>query len=152
MPYYANLDNDLPAPYKRKRAIFYRQGLKIYGLLPYILARKLKAQFFSGSFAGHGVMISAGSFEANWTAVPYRQSPETLTALLEWLYSGKGFEVAIASEEDFDDNIFSGNVFRAPPKTWYPIGNASREGFLHIHEGMERTEVMGLLASPKETA
>jgi hypothetical protein len=148
MTYYANLSNDLPAPYKRKRVIFYRQGLKVYGLLPYILNRKLKAQFFSGTVSCMGGTISMGSFESNWTAIPYTQSPENLKALLDWLYEDRGFEVALASREDWNDDIFSANVYRMPPHTWYPIGNEAREGFLQINSGMKRDDLIGLLALP----
>jgi hypothetical protein len=132
MPYYADLSSDLPAPYKQKRAVFYRQGLKVYGLLPYILARRLKAQFFSGETSWGNVRISAGSFESNWTAIPYQQSPEAVNALLDWLYADKGFEVAIASEQDWDDTIFSANVYRMPPHTWYPAAGGAREGYLQV--------------------
>lgn len=156
MTYYANLERDLPSPYHRKRVIFYRQGLKIYGLLPYLLQHKLKAQFFSGSFrvGGSGfprMRLSAGSFESNWTAIPYQQPPEHIAALLDWLYSEKGFEAAIATEDYWDDNIFSANVFRMPPHTWYPVDHEARQGFLQIAERPDptRNDVLSLLALPE---
>lgn len=148
MTYYADLANDLPAPYKRKRIIFYRQGLKIYGLIPYLLQRKLKAQFFSGTINWGRVRISAGSLEGNWTAVPYQQKSENVSALVDWLYADKGFEVAIASQDDWGDNIFSPNVFRTPPMTWYPACDEARQGFLRIAGGttLSRNDVLALLA------
>lgn len=149
MTYYADFDRDLPDPHKRKRVIFYRQGLKVYGLLPYLLQRRLKAQFFSGSMSWGRVRISMGSLESNWTAIPYTQTAESLSALLDWLYSDAGFEAAIASRAEFDDDIFSANVYREPPKTWYPLGDQARVGFLRIHAGMQRSEVAGLLAIAK---
>jgi len=150
MAYYADLDSDLPSPHKRKRVIFYRQGLKIYGLLPFILQRQLKAKFFSGSIAAGGVLMSMGSFEPNWTAVPYTQSSENLTALLHWLFSERGFEVAIASEQDWDDDIFSANVYRMPPKTWFPFGSEARQGFFQVAGSLDksRRDVIQLLAVP----
>jgi len=152
MPYYADLSNDLPAPYKRKRVIFYRQGLKIYGLLPYILQRKLKAQFFSGTVSWGNVRISAGSLEENWTAVSYASVREYMDALLDWLSSDPGFEVAIASRDDWEDSIFSANVFRYPPKTWYPMDGEIKKGFLQIVEkpDIARNDIVKLLALPAE--
>lgn len=152
MTYYADLVHDLPTPYTVKRVIFYRRGLKVYGLLPYILQRKLKAQFFSGSIRWGNVRISAGSFESNWTAVPYNQSPEHVIALLNWLYSDRGFEVALAAQEDWDDNIFSGNVYRMPPSTWFPVGDEQRSGFVQVAGGssLNRHEIVALLAFPKQ--
>lgn len=149
MTYYADLSNDLPVPYKRKRVIFYQQGLKVYGLLPYLLQKKLKAQFFSGSISWGNVRISAGSFEDNWTAIPYQQSSTNLIFLLDWLYSDSGFEVALASKEDWEDNIFLGNIFHMPPHTWYPLGEEVRQGFLQITEHPTRKGIIGLLALPE---
>ena len=150
MTYYADLSRDLPTPYERKRVVFYRQGLKVYGLLPYLLQRRLKAQFFSGSVNWGGVRISAGSFEQNWTAISYTQTSEALASLLDWLSSDAGFEVAIASREDFDDDIFSANIFRMPPKTWHPVGDKALPRFLRIHADMQRSEIAGLLSMAKE--
>lgn len=147
MPYYADFEHDLPNAYKLKRIIFYRQGLKVYGLIPYILARKLHAQFFSGSISWGNVRVSMGSYEHNWTAIPYEQSPDKVGLLLDWLYQDKGFEVAIASREDWNDSIFSSNVFRVPPHVWCPINEGGQEGFLQIVRGTEfqRNEVIKLL-------
>jgi hypothetical protein len=150
MTYFANLQEDLPSSWHRKRVIFYQQGIKIYGLLPYILNRKLKAQFFSNSFSALGGRMSVGSFEANWTAVPYGQSRANIDALLDWLYSDKGFKVAIATPECWNDDIFSANMWKMPPHTWFPVGNEAREGFLNVIERPEsgRDSVMMLLALP----
>lgn len=147
MPYYADFEHDLPDTCKPKRVIFYQQGLKVYGLIPYILARKLHAQFFSGSVSWGNVRVSMGSLEHNWTAIPYEQTPEKVKMLLDWLYQDKGFEVAIASREDWNDSIFSSNVFRIPPHVWCPIDGGVREGFLQIVGGTEvqRKEVIKLL-------
>lgn len=156
MTYFANLQEDLPSAWHRKRVIFYQQGIKIYGLLPYLLQRKLKAQFFSGSFSvgGNGfprMRLSTGSFEANWTAISYQQSRENISALLDWLYSEKGFKVAIASAENWHDDIFSANMWRMPPHTWYPVGTEAREGFLKVISRPLRTrdDIAGLLALPE---
>jgi len=151
MRHYADMNNDLPSPYHPKRAIFYRQGLKVYGLLPYILQRKLKAQFFSGVVSwGPGVRIMVGSWEPNWTAIPYQQAPEKVQALLDWLYSEQGFEVAIASSDDWDDDIFSSNFMRHPPQVWYPVQREARPGYMRVFERQlpEQCEIIALLALP----
>ncbi len=101
-----------------------------------------------------GGCISVGSFEANWTAVPYVQSRANLDMLLDWLYSDKGFKIAIAAPEYWDDAIFSANMWHMPPHTWFPVGSEAREGFLNVVDRPERTctDIMGLLAlsSPEQ--
>lgn len=149
MPFYADFREDIPSPHKPKRVIFYREGMKVYGLLPYILQRRLKAQFFSNAFSWGNAIIAAGSAEANWTSVPYTAPPEAVSALLDWLLADKGFEVALASPEDWDDDIFSANVFRMPPRTWFPLGKEARAGFLRVAGGkVSRGEMRRLLALP----
>jgi hypothetical protein len=159
MPYYANMEEDQPSAHKRKRIVFYRRGLKIYSLLPYILQRRLHAQFFSSTITGSGVRISAGSFEANWTAISYQnQSPEAVEALMDWLFSGAGFKAAIASEENWDDDIFSGNFFNYPPDVWHPVGAEARPGYITILKRLPATgrdEIVAVLLSlpaPSSTA
>lgn len=149
MSYRADLAHDTPSVTKKKRIIFYRGGLKIYGLLPYILQKKLKAQFFSNTPVGGGVMMLLPSHEDNWTAVPYDQSPERLQSLLDWLYSDAGFEVALASRESWEDDIFSANIMNHPPSVWFPLGQDTHKGFLQIQAGMTRFDIAGLLALPR---
>lgn len=149
MPYYADLNADVPAPYKPKKVVFYRQGLKIYGLLPYRLQRLLKAQFFSNSMSWGRVRISGGTFEANWTAIPYQQSQENMSTLLDWLYSEAGFQVALASPAHWNDDIFSPNVARMPPETWYPAGPEARPGFMNALDQPDRSAFLKLLPEPE---
>lgn len=148
MTYYADMSIDQPTEYKTKRAIFYQQGLKVYGLLPYILQRKLHAQFFSNSTSWGRVRISTGSLELNWTAIPYQQSLENVNALLDWLYADKGFEVALANPERWQDTIFAGNFGNMPPQTWYPIGKETRSGYMRVIGGNQlgRESIVALLA------
>lgn len=84
-----NFDKDIPSSDKQKEAIFYEGGLKIYGTLPYILHRKLKAEFVSSRFEHE---------ENNFTIVLYAQKPENVQALVNWLYKDAGFVWAISRE------------------------------------------------------
>jgi len=124
MNFYADPANDLPSPFKPKRCIFYTQGLKVYGQIPYILQKRLQAEFYSNNMPCLGGRIVAPTAEANYTVVPYRRrdeqphSQEAIDELLTWLYEGKGFEVAIAA--DFDKSICDWNAFQMPPETWIP--------------------------------
>ncbi len=125
--FFAN-KRDLPQPWQPKRIIFYAQGLKVYGQIPYILQRRLGAQFFSndivlgGLFAG--MRIVGLTAERNYTVVPYRRpdgSPHRETAveaLLNWLYADRGFEMAVAVE--FHRRIDLPNFMNLPPETWVP--------------------------------
>ena len=132
----ADLNNDLPAAWKPKRIIFYAQGLKIYGLIPHILNRRLKGEFISnhyvhssGVFRGAGMLAPTG--EANYTVIPYCQKPEHAQMLLDWLYEDKGFEWAIASAQDWNENLREWNAYKEPPSVWVPASNDQgwREGF-----------------------
>jgi len=126
MTFYANPHRDLPAPWKQKRAIFYAQGLKVYGQIPYILQRRLGAEFFSnsGTIFGGASLLTTSSMEDNYTVVPYRQrdgtlhSQEVLNTLYKWLMADKGFQWAIAV--DFHVNIKQWNAWNWPPETWIP--------------------------------
>lgn len=135
MSYRANLSQDLPATWKLKRIIFYAQGLKIYGLIPHLLNRRLKGRFISNiaMFSGWGSSsaIAAPTQEDNYTVIPYLQKPEHVQMLIDWLYEGKGFEWAIAAPENFHDNLRQWNAYKQPPSTWVPCQSEQgwREGF-----------------------
>ena len=122
--YWANPQTDLPAPWKEKGIIFYAQGLKVYGQIPYLLQRRLQAEFFSNNAPIFGARIVAPTREHNYTVIPYRRedgnphSRKAIKALLDWLYSDKGFVWAIA--KDFGDNIKTWNAWRSKPETWAP--------------------------------
>jgi hypothetical protein len=144
---------DLPQVWKSKRIIFYAQGLKIYGVLPYILNRRLKGEFYSnyfvqdgGAFRGCGMIAPA--YESNYTLVPYTQKPEYAKALLEWLSEDAGFEWAIASERDFNNDLRHGTAFsHRDPETWVPAQNEQgwNEGFSKAMQGLPAGEILGLL-------
>lgn len=126
MTAYASPD-DIPNPYKAKLVIVYAQGLKIYGQIPYLLARRLHAIFVSNqnSFMGGGT-IWFPSAEDNFTAVPWRRpdgephSPETIQALTGWLQSGKGAIYLVAAPENFNDSLTRFTPWRGTPKVWQP--------------------------------
>lgn len=135
MSYRADLHRDLPSTRNPTRVIFYQQGLKVYGLLPYLINRKVKGEFYSnyyvhdsGWFAGSGIV--AHTNEPNYTVVPYSQSPETAKLLWDWLHSDAGFEWAIASKQEFYRNICQANIANVEPETWCPIGNP--DGFARV--------------------
>jgi hypothetical protein len=107
---------DLPAPGKIKQIVFYAQGLKIYGVLPFILKRRLRAEFYSnyfvqtsGAFRGAGII--APSFESNYTLIIYDQSPEAIAALLDWLFRDAGFEWGVAPAQEFRKDLRQGTAF-----------------------------------------
>lgn len=79
---------DLPSEKKYKEIIFYPKHLKIYGILPYLLNRKVSGRFCS--------TISRCA-EPNFTVITYNQSPEVVRELFEWLSEGVGFNWSIAS-------------------------------------------------------
>lgn len=124
MSYYADPKRDLPAPWKLKRVLFYREGMKIYGQIPYILQRRLKARFYSNNAPLLGGRVIGPTLERNYTVIPYRRpdgrphSQEALAALFDWLWSDQGFEWAIAVE--WHKHIQEWNVFNAPPMTFVP--------------------------------
>ncbi len=86
-----DFENDIPSAEKTKKIIFYPNGLKIYGVLPYLLNRKLKGEFASSLLYED---------ESNFTVVGYQQKPEYVQTLVNWLYSGAGFEWAIAQPHE----------------------------------------------------
>lgn len=127
MTYFADPKQDLPAPWKKKRIVFYGGGMKIYGQIPYLLQRKLHAEFISnrGSFMGGTIVGPTG--ENNYTIVSYRRPngkrhrERTLGQLMDWLYEGKGFEWAIAARGEFErGDLLVVNWFNVPPETWVP--------------------------------
>lgn len=123
-----------------KRLIFYQRGLKIYGLLPYILCRRLKAQFISNywvsdDWAFRGAGVIAPTNEANYSALPYSQSPENAQRLWDWLHADKGFEYAIAGPNDFGCDTWRANVGQFPPEVWVPGSDASSGRFVQVLAG-----------------
>lgn len=141
--YWANPQTDLPAPWKAKAIIFYAQGLKVYGQIPYILQQRLQAEFYSNNAGLWGGRLCAPSFERNYTVVPYRRKDgnphrqEIIKALLDWLYADKGFEWAIA--KDFHRKIDLPNFYNWPPDIWEMGKPEQRSEFAKL-----------LLDSPKE--
>ncbi|MGB3292604.1 MAG: hypothetical protein WBB01_06450 [Phormidesmis sp.] len=140
--------------HKIKRIVFYGRGLKIYGLMPHLLTMRLKGQFISnywvadkGDFYGAGIV--APTNEANYTAIPYQQSPENSQRLLDWLLAGKGFEYAIAGPEDFKSNIWQSNVGQFPPEVWVPGSDTSQDSFVQVLAG-DAGNVRGLLVLPEQ--
>lgn len=121
MAYYANPRADLPASWKTKRLVFYAMGLKVYGQMPYILQRKLRARFISNHFGGAGGEVWWPAAESNYTLVSYRRpdgsphSAEVLMTFFDWLYADKGFEFAIAGEKSFYQDIRSIAIYEWPP-------------------------------------
>ena len=141
MTFYANPRRDLPAPWKQKRAIFYAQGLKIYGQIPYILQRCLGAEFFSnsGTIFRSASLLTVSSMEDNYTVVPYRRtdgafhSHEVLDTLYKWLLADKGFQWAVAVE--FHADIKQWNAWNRPPETWIPGEPEQQEAFTQLFLG-----------------
>lgn len=135
MTYHCDPSRDLPVAWKPKRVIVYRQGLKIYGCLPYILARRLDAEFISNNASALGARIVAPTMEDNYTLVRYRRRDgrphrrEAVQALLDWLYADRGFEWAVAAPEFFDDRLDLVNWWQAPPETFVPGSEAAAQQF-----------------------
>jgi hypothetical protein len=146
--YRCNPRHDLPEKWKAKRIIFYGQGLKIYGEMPYLLKRRLKAEFFS-NFRHNGQFgLIAPAMEMNYSVVPYNQSPEYTAALLEWLFADAGFEWAIAMPDEFDLNIRRSTAFSDQlPHVWSPAQNEQgwNEGFAKAMTGIPPAAIQKLL-------
>lgn len=129
---YFATQEDQPQPWKRKRLIFYQSGIKVYGQIPYILQRRLQAEFISNESSFLGGRIVGPTAEKNYTFVPFRrgdgseQSPEAVQALLDWLLADAGCEYAIAEDGEFERrDLTLVNWFQAPPETWVPGDNSS---------------------------
>jgi hypothetical protein len=153
MSFRCDFAQDLPEKWKPKRIIFYAQGLKIYGLLPHFLNRRLKGEFYSnnfvqssGSFRGMGMIAPACEF--NYTFIPYTQKPEYAKALLEWLSQDAGLEWAIASPQDFNLNIRCSTAFSDQyPEVWCPAQNEQgwSKGFTQAMQGLPAAVIQKLL-------
>lgn len=153
MAFRCDPSQDLPQACNPKRIIFYDQGLKIYGVLPYLLNRRLKGEFYSnyyvhssGAFCGHGMIAPA--YEFNYTLVPYTQKPEHSKALLEWLWQDASFEWAIASPQDFNNDLRKGPAFsNRNPEVWVPAENKQGwgEGFTKAMQGLPAGVIQRLL-------
>lgn len=123
--YYADPVRDLPSTIKSKQCIFYAEGLKVYGQIPYILQRRLEAEFYSNdtSIFGGG-RLTAPTQEPNYTVVPYHRANgrshnnAALKALFDWLYADAGFEWAFAVE--FRRHIREWNLLNPEPGTFVP--------------------------------
>lgn len=83
-----DFQRDIPDDRKPKRIVFYANGLKIYGVLPFVLNRKLNGKFCSG--------LKGSGDEDNYTIVGYSQTPTRVQELADWLYGGAGVEWGIA--------------------------------------------------------
>ena len=135
MTYYADSAKDLPVPWKSKRIVIYAQGLKVYGQIPYILQRRLQAQFISNSISCLGSRLVAPSGEDNYTVIPWRRADGgqhtefAMDALLDWLYADKGFEVAVATCQNFYDRLDLPNMWQSPPHVFVPTLEQSRSLF-----------------------
>lgn len=116
MTFYADSTQDLPTPHKQKRIVFYADGLKVYGVIPYILQRRLGAKFYSNNAPGlFGCRMIAPTMEHNYTVVPYRATSRAVKELLDWLYANAGFRWGIA--KDFHAIIEGWNAWRPQPET-----------------------------------
>lgn len=62
----------------------------------------------------------APTCEQNYTAIPYKQSPENAQRLWDWLHRDKGFEWAIAALQDYNLDIFKANVAQQPAEVRVP--------------------------------
>jgi hypothetical protein len=138
MSFYADPRKDLPAPWKEKRVVIYRQGLKIYGQIPYILQRRLQAEFFSNNAPFMGSRLLAPTGEDNYTLVPWRSkdgrthSQEAVRALLDWLYADKGFTWAVAAAPEFYERQDEWNAWKEPPRTWVPAQESHYPAFTRL--------------------
>lgn len=139
MTYYADPQRDLPNAWEPKRIVFYARGLKIYGQIPYVLQRKLQAEFISNNAPlwGGGRIIGP-TRERNYTIVSYRRkngsphSEATIKALLDWLYTDKGFEWGLAGAANFRDGLDGPNFFRQPPETVAPAAEDDRLDLIRL--------------------
>lgn len=115
---------DAPATWKVKKCVFYAEGLKIYGQIPYRLQFLLDAKFISSTFSGMGSIFSVPTLEPNFTLIPYRQKngephlQSAIDELLQWLLEGKGYEWGVA--EDFNREFYSINMMERTSNTWAP--------------------------------
>ncbi len=131
MTYFANPANDLPVAWKPRRVIIYAQGLKVYGLMPYILARRLQAKFVSNDFSVLGGMsrVAAPTMDDNYTLISWLRTDGTphgtavIDALLDWLYADAGFQIGVATLDFFYDRLDEPNIFKSAPRTFIPAIN-----------------------------
>lgn len=143
MAYYADPQTDLPSPWKPKRVIFYAAGLKVYGQIPYILQRRLQAEFISNSAPGiFGGRILAPTGEVNYTIVPRRRAdgrPHGAAAvqqLLDWLMSDAGFEWGVAVPGEYErGDLRLPNWWNEEPITFVPGADGGREKLLILLGG-----------------
>lgn len=145
MTFYADSRYDLPAPWKQKSIIFYAQGLKIYGQIPYLLQKRLQAVFYSNNApAFFGGRIIAPTMENNYTVIPYRRqdskfhSLAVIQSLLDWLYKDKGFRWGIAV--NFHDNICEWNAWKESPETFVPAKASHRSDVLLLFLPSEESD------------
>ena len=128
----ANMPADQPNMHTPKRVLFYAAGLKIYGLLPYLLNRRVRGQFRSNAH----IAAVFPTWERNYTIVPYQQTPEAAAALLDWLYADAGFEWGIA--EDWHAALLGANAFNDPPCVFHLANRAVHAGFSTVLRGQPR--------------
>lgn len=137
---FANPSEDLPQPWRRKRIIFYASALKVYGQIPYILQRRLQAEFVSNNVSGPlGGRLIGPTAEQNYTLVPYRrddgslQPEEAVEELLDWLFEDRGVEWGIAAPGEFGrTDLALPNWFNRPPETFVPARPADRTRFRRL--------------------
>ena len=135
MGFRADFAEDTPSASKTKRVLFYAAGLKIYGLLPHFLNRRVGGQFISHEYAGSMVIMTCPTFEQNYTIVHYIQRPAAAQGLLEWLYADAGFQWAIALDF-FATDLLHINWMRYPPGVWHSHKGIVRPGFSKVLQGL----------------
>jgi hypothetical protein len=90
-----NFNQDISTAGKQKNILFHPKALKVYGVVPYILGKKLKAQFF-------GNWLQDSHTEPNFTVIKYQQKQEHIQALTDWLYADTSFKWAITDDVLWD--------------------------------------------------
>jgi hypothetical protein len=147
--------SDLPDPNAPKRVVFYFAALKIYGVIPFLLTRRVRGEFISNEWSSGagGISFVAPTGEANYTLVPYQQSPASAHALLDWLYADAGFQWGIA--EAFATplcELRQVNWMRWPVTVWHPAGKR-REGFSAVLQESSQTvqQALSCLLSDKQS-
>lgn len=135
MPINRAYPEDFPSRFQPTRVLIYAAGLKIYGMIPHLLAKRLSAEFHSRVVGA----ITLPSAERNFTFVPYRRpdgsrhSQAAIDALVDFLRQGGGFEMALAEGEEFHNPLDSN--FLQDRARFYVPDDLSRLMMLLLGEG-----------------
>jgi hypothetical protein len=124
---------DLPHPRTAKRTVWYAGCLKIYGLIPWILTRRLQETI---------VDDTGGISEPCYTLVAYQQPAPAVDALLSWLTADAGFVWTVTRGffQPHEHVLSQGVIMRYMsepnmPQKWYQASEQQIDVFGRILRG-----------------